>query len=62
MMLTQNTIALSSDDNKRLQTFDKVTTYPHRTNAFKMCESKMMVAGDLFVENYPDFPFYDWII
>ena len=27
-----------------------------------MCESKMMVAGDLFVENYPDFPFYDWII
>ena len=57
-----NKIALSSDDDKRLQTFDKVTTYPHRTNAFKVCESKMIVAGNLFVENYADFPFYDEII
>ena len=32
-------IALSSDDDKRLQTFDRVTTYPRRTNAFKVCES-----------------------
>ena len=31
-----NKIALSSDDNKILQTFDRVTTYPHGTNAFKM--------------------------
>ena len=28
-------IALSSNDEKRLQTFDKITTYPHGTNAFK---------------------------
>ena len=27
-----NKIALSSNDNKRLQTFDRVTTYPYRTN------------------------------
>ena len=57
-----NKIALSSDDDKRSQIFDKVTTYPHRTNAFKVCESKMIVAGNLFVENYADFPFYDEII
>ena len=37
-----NKIALSSNDNKKLQTFDRVTTYPHGTNAFKVCESEMM--------------------
>ena len=36
-----NKIALSSDDDKRTQTFDKVTTYPYRTNAFKICENEM---------------------
>ena len=29
-----NKIALNSNDNKILQTFDRVTTYPYRTNAF----------------------------
>ena len=37
-----NTIALCSNDDKRLQTFDKTTTYPHGTNAFKVCESDML--------------------
>ena len=37
-----NKIALSSDDDKRLQTFDKITTYPYGTNAFKVCESEML--------------------
>ena len=37
-----NKIAISSNDDKRLQTFDKVTTYPYGTNAFKVCESEMM--------------------
>ena len=37
-----NKIALNSSDNKRLQTFDRVTTYPYGTNAFKVCESKML--------------------
>ena len=36
-----NKIAISSNDDKRLQTFDKVTTYPYETNAFKVCESEM---------------------
>ena len=37
-----NKIALSSNDDKRLQTFDKIITYPYETNAFKVCESKML--------------------
>ena len=32
----QTKIALSSNDDKRLQTFDKITTYPYGTNAFKV--------------------------
>ena len=31
-----NKIALSSNDDKRLQTFDKITTYLYETNAFKV--------------------------
>ena len=38
-----NKIALSSNDDKRLQTSDKVTTYPYGTNAFKGCESEILV-------------------
>ena len=37
-----NRIALSSNYDKRLQTFDKITTYPYGTNAFKVCESEML--------------------
>ena len=37
-----NKIALSSNGDKRLQTSDRVTTYPHRTNAFKVCESELL--------------------
>ena len=57
-----NKVALSSNDDKRLQTFDTITSFPHRTNAFKMCESEMMIVRDLFVENYAGFPFYDKIL
>ena len=38
-----NKIALSSNDDKRIQTFDKVTTYPHGTNVFKVCENEMLL-------------------
>ena len=37
-----NKIALGSNDDKRLQTFDKIIIYPYRTNAFKVCESEML--------------------
>ena len=35
-------IALSSNDDKRLQTSDRIKTYPYGTNAFKVCESEMV--------------------
>ena len=38
-----NKIALSSNDDKRIQTFDKVTTFPYGTNVFKVCESEMLL-------------------
>ena len=37
-----NKIALSNNDDKRIQSFDKVTTYPCGTNAIKVCESEML--------------------
>ena len=41
-----NQIALSSDDDKRLQTFNRVRTYPYGTNIFKVCEIEMMTVRD----------------
>ena len=38
-----NKIALSSNDDKRIQTFDKVTTYAYGTNVSKVCENEMML-------------------
>ena len=38
-----NKIALSSNDDKRLQIFDKTTTYPHGTNTIKVCEIEMLM-------------------
>ena len=38
-----NKIALSSSDDKRIQTFDRVTTYPYGTNVFKVCENEMLL-------------------
>ena len=37
-----NKIALSSNNDKRLQTFDKITMYLYGTNAFKVCESEIL--------------------
>ena len=37
-----NKIALSSNDDKRIRIFDKVTTFPYGTNTFKVCESEML--------------------
>ena len=36
-----NKVALSSNDNKRIQTFDKVTTFPQEAPAVKGCENEM---------------------
>ena len=37
-----NKIALSSNDDKRIQTFDRVTTFPYGMNVLKMCENEML--------------------
>ena len=37
-----NKITLSSNDDKRSQTFDTIRTYLYVTNAFKVCESEML--------------------
>ena len=54
-----NKITLSSDGDKRLQTFNRVTTYPYGTQAGKVCENEMMTVRGLFFENYAEFPLYD---
>ena len=49
-IVKNNKIALSSNDDKRLQTLDKTATYPHGTNAFKVCKSEILKVG-----KYRDF-------
>ena len=36
-----NKIPLSSNDDKRLQTFDRITTYPYGTSAGKVCKTEL---------------------
>ena len=45
-----NKIALSNNDDKRIQTFGGIETYPYGTNAFKACECEMLLIKDLFFE------------
>ena len=42
-----NKIALSSNDDKRIQIFDKVTTFPYEINSFKVCEGEMLSKNKL---------------
>ena len=37
-----NKISLSSNDDKRLQTFDRITSYPYGTNAGKVCKTELL--------------------
>ena len=37
-----NKIALSSNDDKKLQTFDRVTSYPYGTSAVKVCKIELL--------------------
>ena len=46
-----NKIGLSSNDDKRIQTFGGIEIYPCGTNAFKVCEGEMLTAKDLFFQN-----------
>ena len=38
-----NKIALSSNDDKRIQTLDRVTTFPYGMNVLQMCENEMLL-------------------
>ena len=40
---TEEVNKISVNDDKRLQTFDRITIYPYGANAFKVWESEMMV-------------------
>ena len=35
-------ISLSRNNDKRLQTFDRITTYPYGANAFKVFKNEML--------------------
>ena len=37
-----NKIALSSNDDKRLQTSDRITSYPYETSAGKICKTELL--------------------
>ena len=37
-----NKIAISNNDDKRLQAFDGVATHPYGKNIYKVCKSEMM--------------------
>ena len=49
-----NKIALSSNDDKRIQTFDKVTTYPYWTNAFAVCKNEMLLKNEVTCDQVKD--------
>ena len=44
-----NKIALSSNDDKRIQIFEKITKYSYGTNAFKVCESEILSKYKLLI-------------
>ena len=50
-------IALNSNDDKRLQAFDRGTTYSYGTNAFKVCEGEMLskVRFNVKMINFDDY-------
>ena len=37
-----NKIALSSNNDKRLQTFDRITSYPYGASAGKVCKTELL--------------------
>ena len=64
-----NKIALRGNYDKRLQTFDRTTTYHYGTNAFKVCKSEILSNYKWFIlmimemkkDNNLDWPYVpDW--
>ena len=44
-----NKIALSSNDDERLQTFDRITSYPYGTSAGKVCKTELQSKYKLLI-------------
>ena len=42
-------IALSSNDDIKLQTFDRITSYPYGTNAEKVCKTEILSKYKLLI-------------
>ena len=49
---TVNKISLSSNDDKRLPTFDKITIYPYRSSASKICKTEFNYKIILIIRLY----------
>ena len=45
-----NKKAFSSNDDKSIQTFDKVTTYPYGTNVFAVCKNEMLLKNKVICD------------
>ena len=42
-----NKIALSSNDDKRVQTFDRITSSPYGTSAEKVCKTELLSKANI---------------
>ena len=42
-----NKMALSSNDDKRLQNLDRIASYPHGTNAGKVCKTEPLSKANI---------------
>ena len=49
-----NKIALSSNDDKRIQSFDKVTTYRYGANAFVVCKNEISLKNKIMYDQVKD--------
>ena len=52
-------IALSNDDDKRIETYGKIITYPYGTNGFKVCQTEMILKRIIKKFNYKDGKKYE---
>ena len=53
-----NKIPLSSSDDKRLQTSDRITSYPYGTSAGKICKTELLSKYKLLILMIiPDHPY-----
>ena len=51
-----NKVVRNSNDDKRLQTCNRVTTYPYGTNVFEVCESEILskILCNVLMINFDD--------